>query len=73
MQIFEQKICLNTLSNPKNINFWHFMAKYLKKIDFTDQSVNPEFNLSTAHLKVDLTKNPILPYEQQFVAKNFLC
>ena len=35
------------------------MGKYLKKIDFTDRSVYPEFNLSTAHLKVDLTKNPI--------------
>ncbi len=39
-----------------------FMAKYLKKIDFTHQRVYPEFNLSTAHLKVDLTKNPIKSY-----------
>ena len=35
------------------------MAKKLKKIDFTDQSVYQELNLSTAQLKADLTKNPI--------------
>ena len=35
-------------------------ANILKKIDFTDQSVYPEFYLSTAHLKVDLTKKSYL-------------
>ena len=51
------------------------MAKKLKKIDFTDRSVYPEFNLSTAHLEVDLTKNHIKPYnkayEQQLFTKHF--
>ncbi len=53
------------------------MAKKLKKIDLTDHSVNPELNLSTAQLKVDLTKDPFksysLAYEQQLFTKNFLC
>ncbi len=52
------------------------IAKYLKKIDFTDFtdfSVYRELSLPTAHLKVNLTKNPIKPYEQHLFTKHFLC